>query len=53
MNLPPAIRYNLKEAYFQIFEIQKIVESRKNHLIEPIFELKYNEMDGEYFVKYL
>ena len=52
MNLP-AIRYDLKEAYFQIFEIQKMVIARRNDCFGyPIFELKYNEINDEYFIKY-
>lgn len=49
----PVKRYNLKKAYFQIFEIQKIVESRRKNLGYPMFELEYNEITGEYYIKYL
>ena len=52
MNLP-AIRYDLKKVYFQIFEIQKIVKSRRENLGYPMFDIEYDKITGEYSIKYL
>ena len=49
----PVIRYDLKEAYFQIFEIQKIVESKRENSGYPMFDIEYDEITGEYSIKYL
>lgn len=52
MNLP-AIRYDLKKVYFQIFEIQKIVKSRRENLGYLMFDIEYDTITGKYSIKYL
>ena len=52
MNLP-VIRYELKEAYFQIKKKKKIVESKRENSGYPMFDIEYDEITGEYSIKYL
>ena len=46
----PAIRYNIKEIYFQKMKIKELVESRKDNFGYPLFDFLYNKKQGYYVI---